>query len=223
MASTTNPAPLRLHLGCHRLVAAGWQNLDRSPNIYLSRTPALRGLLVRAGFLSKAHAAYTFPPGAIHADVREGLEYPDDSVEYIYSSHMIEHLPRWQALDLARECARVLQPHGVLRLATPDLRRWVEQYVSGDASDGPTPADTLMQRLGMFYDVPAGRIQRFIRRVVSAAPHQWLYDSDSLAHLLREAGFARVEKCEYQKGSLPDLGFLEQIEDSLFVEARLGP
>src|SRR5438128_2178234 len=68
-----------------------------------------------------APAEAVFPAGIVRTDVRRGLPYPDGAAGYVYSSHMIEHMARWQGLALVRECARVLAPGGILRLATPDL------------------------------------------------------------------------------------------------------
>jgi hypothetical protein len=51
------------------------------------------------------------------------------------------------------------------------------------------------------------------------APHQWLYDEDSLALLLLEAGFEEQQRCEYRVGTLPSLEQLEHRPGSLFMEA----
>lgn len=211
---------LRLHLGCHQNVVPGWENIDKSPNVYLSRVPRLRRALVGARILNEAQDSFVFPRGVIRADVLDGLPYPDGSAQYVYSSHMIEHVSRWQALELVRECFRVLRTGGVLRIATPDLAQWVREYLDGDSRAGPTPADAFMRKLGTYSDEPGSRAQRFIRRVVSASSHQWLYDIDSLTYLLREGGFDEPVVRPFREGEVPDLDKLENHPDSIFVEAR---
>jgi len=197
----------------------GWENLDKSPNVYLSRAPRARSLLHRAGILSAEQARYVFPRGAIHADVTNGLEYPDESAAFVYSSHMIEHMARWRALELLRECARVLRPGATIRLATPDLAEWVEDYRARDTSSGPTPADTFVARLGIYSELPGTLVQRFVRRNMSGAIHEWLYDFESLAYLLGEAGFVDVTRRAFREGTVPDLDRLEHHRGGLHVEA----
>lgn len=200
-------------------MVSGWVNIDKSPNVFLSRIPALRQLLHRVGVISDTQAAAALPPGIVRADVTHGLGYPDSSVEFIYSSHMIEHMARWRALNLLRECARVLQPGGVLRLATPDLREWIDEYSEGNRSRGATPADVLMVKLGTYVEMPGTAAQRFVFRAFSGAIHQWLYDFESLSQLLQEAGFANVTRRDFRDGLVPDLERLEHRREGLRVEA----
>lgn len=214
------PLDLRLHLGCHEHVVAGWENLDKSPNVYLSRAPALRSLLHRAGVLNEEQVRYTFPRDAIHADVTKGLKYPDHSASYVYTSHMIEHVSRWRALELLRECHRVLRPGGVIRILTPDLERWIQEYTEGDTGDAGTRADALMTKLWIYSELPGTLIQRYIRRNMSGAIHQWLYDYDSLSRLLEQAGFTDVRRWAFREGTVPDLEQLEHHREGLHVEAH---
>jgi predicted SAM-dependent methyltransferase len=210
---------LRLHLGCGSTVVAGWENIDRSPNVYLARVPALRPALRWARVITEEQASAVFPSGIVRHDVRRGIPYPDASASHVYSSHMIEHMSRWQALAVVRECARVLAPGGMLRLATPDLGPLVQEYLRGETAGAQTPADRFMAMIGTFHEVPGSWAQRLARRL-AAAPHQWLYDADSLVHLLKEGGLPDAFVGAFRQGEFPDLEGLEQRPDSLFVEVR---
>jgi hypothetical protein len=200
-------------------VVHGWENLDRSPNLYLARVPGIRRALARANLLSAEQASAVFPSGIVRADLRRGVPYPSRSAAYVYSSHMIGSLSRDEARGVLTECWRVLAPGGVIRLATPDLRRMIENYWSARTMEGMTPADTLMH--GIFGPArPAGGgIQGILRRLLSPR-RRWAYDADSLRQLLCEAGFANVTERTFRMGSVPDLGALEHYRDSLFMEAR---
>lgn len=225
MASSTAtgaPPGLRVHLGCGPVFATGWLNIDKSPNVYLSKVPALRRALARVGVLTKDHDAVSFAPGTIRADLSRGLKYPDESAAYVYHSHLIEHMARWQALALMKDCHRILRPGGIMRVATPDLGQIVNWYQndSFEFGEGSTPADRFMDVLGTYRDLPGTTPQRLIRRLISGVPHQWLYDRESLAVLLGEAGFAESVTRGYREGDVPDLDQLEHRAESLFVEAR---
>lgn len=204
---------LKLHLGCGSTVVSGWENIDKSPSLLLARVPGLRPALLRAGVLTQEQSSAVFPAGIVHADVRKGLSYPDGSASFVYSSHMIEHMARWQALALMRECRRVLAPEGVLRLSTPDLAAVVEHYRQHGS------ADAFMASLGHFVERPGSRVTAVVQRLFTA-PHQWLYDGHSLEKLLKEAGFTRVERREFRASELPDIELLEERDGSLFVEAE---
>lgn len=191
----------------------------------LSRTPRLRRALLRANILYEMQAI-GFPRGITYADVSRRVPYPSGAASYIYSSHLIEHLSRWQALAFVRECTRVLAAGGVMRVATPDLRRMARAYLSGaqDREVGwETPADSFMAGVNAFHDIESNFARRFIRRQFSGAIHQWLYDAESLTHLLDEGGLHGAEPRSFRTGELPDLDLIETRPDSLFLEVRRSP
>ncbi|MFL5955176.1 MAG: class I SAM-dependent methyltransferase [Gaiellaceae bacterium] len=181
--------------------------------------PTLRWTLRRAGLLNEEQVRYTFPRDAIHADVTKGLRYPDNSASYVYTSHMIEHVSRWRALDLLRDCFRVLRPGGVIRILTPDIAQWIREYEHGDTANDSTRADAFMTKLGIYSEQPGTRVQRFVRRNMSGAIHQWLYDFESLSKLVKDAGFVDLKRWSYREGSVPDLDKLEHHREGLHVEA----
>jgi len=49
-------------------------------------------------------------------------ETADASADGIFCAHLVEHLPYAQVIQLIRESWRILQPGGVIVLATPDVR-----------------------------------------------------------------------------------------------------
>jgi predicted SAM-dependent methyltransferase len=221
------PAPdgagLKLNLGCGHFLVDGWVNIDKSPSVVLARFPRLRRGLGRAGLLNSEQER-GFPRGIVHADVGKHIPVADGAADFAYSSHMIEHLSRWQGLAFVRECRRVLRPGGVLRLATPDLALLVSSYLKNEFPEPfdqmPTAADSFVLEYGAYFDIEENTAKRLVRRLASPSIHQWLYDFDSLSCLLEEGGFTDVTRTEYRAGSCPDLDQLELRPRSLFVEAR---
>jgi len=63
-------------------------------------------------------------------DIQKSLPFPIGSARFILAEHVIEHVPFTEGLFFLRECMRLLQPGGVLRLAFPDITRTisVEDY-----------------------------------------------------------------------------------------------
>lgn len=215
----------RLNIGCGPSVYDGWVNIDKSPSVLLGRFPALRRLLFRLRLLTPEQAR-GFPAGVVFADVSKRIPAEDDSVDFIYCAHMIEHLSRWQALAFVRECNRVLRPGGWLRLATPDLELMIRDYTDRTSPflvDGSTASDAFCAEYAAYADAPGNQARRMIRKLAGGDNHQWLYDAEGLGSLLAEGGFETFEQRTYQQGSVPELERIENRERGLFLEARKAP
>jgi predicted SAM-dependent methyltransferase len=209
---------LRLHLGCGSNVVDGWVNIDRSPSVQLAKVPGLRRLLRRVRILSKEQADAVFPRGIVRADVTRRIPVPDGSAEVAYSSHVIEHVSRWQALDMLRECTRVLRPGGLIRIVTPDLASVISEYEQADTAR--PRADVFMENLMTYRDPEGARtLQRLGGKLFGGSAHQWLYDEESLRVLLAEAGFVEIIRRDYRSGDAPDLNEIET-RTGLVMEAR---
>jgi hypothetical protein len=118
---------VRLNLGCGANVARGWVNIDRSPGVVLDRVKPLKWLLRRAGVRSAGHIT-AWPRGIVLADVRKRLDYPDHSVDAIYSSHMLEHLYLNDAQSLLSEC---LPDIATLGHSAADAEQFARNLVDG--------------------------------------------------------------------------------------------
>lgn len=62
-------------------------------------------------------------------DASMPLEFQTESVDVVYSSHMLEHLAPEKARAFLAECRRILRPGGILRLAVPDLEGIARAYL----------------------------------------------------------------------------------------------
>ncbi len=69
------------------------------------------------------------------ANVAKRIPEPDNTVQVVYSSHMVEHLTRAEAARFFREVLRVLMPGGYVRISVPDLRLLVNDYVADEDGD----------------------------------------------------------------------------------------
>ena len=52
-------------------------------------------------------------------DARDGIPFEDNSVDYIFSSHFLEHLDNGECEDVLREIYRVLKPGGTTEHILP--------------------------------------------------------------------------------------------------------
>jgi predicted SAM-dependent methyltransferase len=155
-------------------------------------------------------------------DVRAPLPFDTGCVDWVYAEHLIEHVPPTAAIDWLREVRRVLSRGGLVRLSTPDLRRYVECYLHG----GDFFAEHRRRMDAMSGDGPGmpARPSFMVNQIFYLYGHRWVYDADELRHALRAAGFAadRIAVRAFRQGALPDVARLDRPfrdDESVYVEA----
>lgn len=198
-----------LNLGCGLSIAPGWINIDNSPNARLARYPWLRWTLWKLGILSDRHYSVEWSDSIKSYDLKKRLPYEDASVDYVYTSHFLEHLERTDSRRLMSEVFRILKPGGLVRVVVPDLALGARQYVAAIEAD-PDDANAANEFMDWLQ----------LNRPELRDPHLWMYDAGSLARMLSEVGFADVVVCQYKKGRVPDCEVLDRRpDDSLHIEA----
>jgi len=91
--------------------------------------------LVNLGCGSRFHPAWTnvnfvsTGEGVLAHDISQGIPFPDASFDVVYHSHLLEHFPKANAKSFIQDCCRVLRPHGILRVAVPDLEQIARTYL----------------------------------------------------------------------------------------------
>lgn len=62
-------------------------------------------------------------------NLNKTLPFKNESVDVIYSSHVLEHFTRCKAPLFLKECYRVLKPNGIIRIVVPDLEQIIRNYL----------------------------------------------------------------------------------------------
>jgi predicted SAM-dependent methyltransferase len=169
----------KLHVGCGGFALPGWLNSDLSP---LNRG------------------------GIVNIDATERLPFLDNSFDYIFSEHFIEHLAYTEGRFFLSECWRVLKPGGVCRVATPRLELLIDLYTD---------------RAGRYDAYARSSFDRWVggdlfsrALVVNNFFHNWghrcVYDYETLTGVLQRAGFARLTPCEIGESRHAPLRGLER-------------
>jgi predicted SAM-dependent methyltransferase len=177
----------KLHIGCGQNIFEDWINIDIEANR---------------------------PDVDLICDIRGTLPFEDGSCSFIYNEHVLEHLTVEEGLFFLKECRRVLQPGGILRIAMPDLERCVQKYSSENWRD----QDWLTWPEYQFIETRAEMMNISFRWW----EHKWLYDLEELTRRLSEAGFVSTKAVEWQKSDIPEFENRETRVDSLLiVEAEI--
>jgi predicted SAM-dependent methyltransferase len=148
--------------------------------------------------------------------LRKRLPWSDNSFDAVFSSHLLEHLHRQEALSLLKEAHRVLVPGGLCRMLVPDLRAIVIEYmnegtVEGDVGVADDPARRMCRRLLMRNETPPrrGMLYRAYTAMTDFHDHKWMYDGPSLVKLMSEAGFVECSQRGFLQSDIPHLDKVE--------------
>jgi SAM-dependent methyltransferase len=201
--------PVKVNLGSGLHVARGWINVDSSLKTLFARLPqfALRRAYPLAT-VGDTHSSDEFVTllrdhRFVHHNLKYGIPLADSSVDFIFSSHVLHHLYREDALALIRESMRVLKPGGTMRITVPDLEGIVALYLEGRR-------ERALEYL--FYSKePRSNLSR----------RCYQYDFTLLKDLMNEAGVRNVRRCKFREGAVPDLDHLDRLShETLFVEGE---
>jgi len=214
-----------LHLGCGLNAAPGWLNIDGSWSAWVARRPWLKAGLGVFGV--RIDAAWS--RDIVSHDLRNPLPLPDGRFTGVYASHVLEHLYFEEAQRLLKECHRVLEPGGVLRVVVPDLAAIIGEYADGKgfaaAVAADTPADRVNLRLLMHSADAPSLARRLFRVFCDFHSHKWMYDTASLSFHLQQAGFHDIHPCALYDSRLVDIKAVERPDrilggEGICLEAR---
>ena len=137
---------VRINVGCGEVIEPGYTNIDLHHDL-----------------------------ADVKMDTR-ALQYPDDSVDEIYSSHLLEHFGKREIPVVLREWYRVLKVGGTLKLNLPNLEWCLKNWL----------AKPEKERFGLALDMLFGH------QAHEGEYHKTGFTRARLTALLTEAGFADI-------------------------------
>lgn len=142
----------------------------------------------------------------LYLDATKRWPLEDDSVQFVYSDNVIEHLTLAAGRAMLAETHRCLRPGGVVRIVTPDLRAHVSMYLQGESALHGGAARHY-RNLGLTVEHPAD----LLRVPIASFGHHlgYLYDFETLANELVAAGFSNPTQCEAGESSHSPLAGLD--------------
>ena len=175
---------IKLNVGCGTDYKDGWINIDNNSDANIEKLD-------------------------LNWDLRYPLPFPENSVDYIFNEHFIEHLTVEEGQAAIKDLMRVLKPGGVMRIATPDLEDNVYKYLNVAIEE-----DQVIKTFNLdFIKTKAERMNIGFR----AWGHKWIYDWEELERRLREAGCSKVTRCTLHKSKHKELRNLEIRQESRLI------
>lgn len=199
-----NQINLKINIGCGEWRCDGWIGIDSS-NAYPYKNKKELGFDVDWNVLG-------------------GLPLKDNSVKYVFISHFLEHLTYNESVKLLKECYRVMEKGGVIRLAVPDLDLFIKKFIEKDdgffkqweIAGGDWLGNTTDTFLMNFYSGPGW----------NNTCHKYAYNFENIFFRLTNCGFRNIEKSDYMKSKYHEFNnkFLDSFNSkvpifSLYVEA----
>ena len=164
----------KLHLGCGtNILKGGWANIDLSGGLNVIKWDCTKRLPVKSG-----------------------------TIRLIFSEHFLEHINMQEGRKFLSECYRVIQPGGVLRISTPNLKKCIDEYLLGYASEWRNIEYS--ENTGPLY-TPC----RMMNESMRLWGHKFVYDLEELNKLLKEIGFSSVTEVAWHESKHEELKNIE--------------
>jgi SAM-dependent methyltransferase len=133
------------------------------------------------------------------ADIQHDLSvrpwpFEEDSIDAIVASHILEHFPQEGGVAFLQECHRILKPGGALRIAVPDLDKFIRAHVTGDFA--PLGGYHWTDMNYLMGGPPAFELRPEWR-------HYYAYCYASLAYTLNDVGFVHIARSAFNQPVRP--------------------
>ena len=159
----------KLQLGCGFNLPDGWLNSDFFPK----------------------------DSNVIHVDATGVFPFADRTFDYVFSEHMIEHIPYPMGHSMLKQSWRVLKDGGKVRISTPDLAFVVALY-----NPEKSPLQDAYIRWAAEGCHAAQAWDTFvINNFVRAWRHTFIYDEKVLRYSLEQAGFVDITRMELNESN----------------------
>lgn len=125
-------------------------------------------------------------------DISKPLKFADNSVDFIFCEHCIEHILYFQAVSFLQECARILKPDGIARIAVPSIERVMKVGTSAYFN-----FTTRWQ--------PRANVRGAMTNLLYFHGHKAAWTASLLEATMFYAGFKNLVMCEPHKSNYPEL------------------
>lgn len=118
-------------------------------------------------------------------DLRNGIPLPDNCVDHLYTSHMLEHIPYKNLIAFLSECNRILKPGGSLSVCVPNAAFYIKAYVQNKEFRKNDYFDPARVDTGSFIDQV-----NYIAYM--GGQHNYMFDEQNLVNTIKKANFKIV-------------------------------
>lgn len=190
----------KLNVGCAwTMFHHGWQNLD---------------IIDATTFAGQYRYVFN------RVDAVKGLPYGTGVVDFIFSSHFLEHLTYVEGLSFLRDCRRVIRPDGGMRLVVPDT--WALSSMYNNANGFSQKSFSRLDEINGNCAAAPSVAAKYWSLLQDG--HKACYDHENLTKALTDSGW-KTEVCGFRFSKYPQTTqILKETTEmsygySLFVDA----
>ena len=143
-------------------------------------------------------------------DLRRGIPLPDNSVDNIYSSHLLEHIPFKQLIPFLHECRRIMKSDAEFSVCVPNFCIFIDSYKERKLF---TERDTWWKP-GLIDTGSA--MDQLNYMAYMGDEHKYLFDKENLINTLTKAGFSNVKLRNFDE----ELDMLDRDNESIYAIAN---
>lgn len=177
----------KLQIGSGKTVLAGWFNTD----------------------IEQKENVY-------YLDLLQKFYFPDNSFNFIFSEHNIEHFNTKEVLHILLECNRVLKPGGILRISTPDLKQLIDFYLLDNSLNNEYCKFQTDSWLPLLKNCSIYNKAFVLNDFFRNWGHKTIFDYSSLSDLLRVTGFIDINRVDISLSSYSELNAIENHDQHNF-------
>lgn len=179
---------IQLHVGCGKRIMEGWVNVD----------------IFKAAEID------------FQLNLRNPIPLRDNSVDLLYSEHVLEHFFKPEAINILKEFYRIAKPGATLRIGVPDAAIYIKKYIENDRAFFEA-----IRHLGgavIPLSTPIDVINQMFRM---GGAHLFAWDFETLAAALEQAGFRNIQQYPSGVCSSPKLNLDDPAHafETLYIES----
>lgn len=126
-------------------------------------------------------------------DLTQPFPFPDNSVQMIYSSHLLEHFKYGDLINLLKECHRIIKPGGIFNAAVPNARIYLNAYQN---PEGFEPGKFCAYEPAFNYN---SKIDYVNYIAYMDGHHRYMFDEDNLIAILKKVCFRNIRLREFDE------------------------
>jgi predicted SAM-dependent methyltransferase len=129
--------------------------------------------------------------GQLPINVGRRLPFNDGEVDLIYTSHVVEHLPKEDFKYFLGECLRILKKGGINLIAVPSIEKLAAILYGKDQSK----INILQNHFrAHFMEEDFFSPSEYLNLAMRGFDHKYLYDFALIKHLAKKAGYTGVDR-----------------------------
>lgn len=142
--------------------------------------------------------------GDIYLDATRKMPFKDNTFDFVFCEHFIEHLSINDGLRFLRECYRILRTRGIIRITTPDLEKLIKLYFGTNDSVKTQELAKIIYRQQASL-TPCEMFNNYMHKW----GHEFIYDKQFLGSILLKSGFTNLAFCRNRESKHESLRNLE--------------